>query len=126
MSNTGIICRRIPALAVCIALFAILLFPGILIQAHAQGAPSAVWMRSDGAGTVTFSSDGQTVADAGGGIFINLRNATSGALIRSIRTKSGINSIDFSPNGALLAAGRTNGSSFNLNLFRVSDGVLVM
>jgi WD40 repeat protein len=91
----------------------------------AQGAPAILWQQADGAGTVAFSPSGQLVASAGGGTTIRLRRAADGVLVRSITDKSGINSVVFSPDGTLLADGRTNGSSSNLKLFRVADGTLV-
>jgi WD40 repeat protein len=91
--------------------------------AWAQGAPSILWSSADGAGPIAFSLDGQFLASAGGrSIFV--RRAADGVLIRTIIDKSGINSVAFSPDGQLLAEGRTNGSSLNLKLFRVSDGTL--
>ncbi len=94
--------------------------------ARAQGAPAVLWQASDGASTVAYSRDGRLVADAGSGVYVTIRDAATGALIRSIRDKSGINAVDFSPNGALIAEGRTNGSASNLKVYRVSDGILVL
>jgi WD40 repeat protein len=55
-----------------------------------------------------------------------LRHASNGALVRTIRDKSGINSLSFTPDGSLIAEGRTNGSSGgNLKIYRVADGTLV-
>jgi WD40 repeat protein len=112
--------RRIAALGSCM-LFLSLVGGG---RGWAQGAPSIVWMSADGAGVVAFAPGGQILASAGG-TSINLRRASDGVLIRSIRDKSGIGTIAFSPDGQLIADGRTNGSSFNIKLFRVADGTLV-
>lgn len=94
-------------------------------EVWAHGAPTLLWQASDVAGTVSYSSDGQLIADAGSGVTITLRNASNGQLVRTIRDKSGINSVAFSPDGTLLADGRTNGSGSNLKIFRVTDGSLV-
>src|SRR5438874_1112175 len=99
--------RWIAALGSCM-LFLSLVGGG---RGWAQGAPSIVWMSGDGAGAVAFAPGGQILATAGG-ISINLRRASDGVLIRHIQEKSGINSIAFSPDGQLIADGRTNGSSF--------------
>jgi WD40 repeat protein len=103
----------------------LLLCPVLSGSAWAQGAPAILWQQADGAGTLAFSPTGQLVASAGGGATIRLRRAADGVLIRSITDRSGINSVAFSPDGTLLADGRTNGSSFNLKIFRVADGALV-
>lgn len=103
-----------------------LLLPLVLCRsASAQGAPAIVWTAADGAGTVTFSPTGQLLADNSGGTTIVIRNASNGALVRSIRDRSGIGAFAFSANGQLIADGRTNGTSLNLKVFRVSDGTLV-
>jgi WD40 repeat protein len=113
--------RWIAALASCM-LFQSFVSGG---RGWAQGAPSIVWMSADGAGAVAFSPGGQILASAGSGLYINLRRASDGVLIRSIRDKSSIGTVAFSPDGQLLADGRTNGTTGNLALFRVSDGLLV-
>ena len=93
--------------------------------AWAQGPPAILWQTSDGAGTVAYSRDGKLIADAGAGVLITVRDAGTGALVRTIRHKSGINSLAFSPDGNLIADGRTNGSSGNIRIFRVADGFVV-
>src|SRR5437773_6843638 len=112
--------RWIAALGSCM-LFLSLVGGG---RGWAQGAPSIVWMSADGAGVVAFAPGGQTLA-AAAGLYINLHRASDGVLVQSIRDKSSVGAIAFSPDGQLLASGRTNGTGFNLALFRVSDGLLV-
>lgn len=94
-------------------------------EVWAQGTPTLLWQAGDAVRTVSYSSDGQLLADAGSGVSITLRNASTGQLVRTIRDKSGINAVAFSPDGAFLAAGRTNGSRSNLKIFHVMDGSLV-
>jgi WD40 repeat protein len=86
------------------------------------GPPSIVWQTSDGAGTVAYSKDGSLIADAG--VLITIRRAVDGALVTTLRHKSGINSVAFSPDGTLIADGRTNGSSGNIRIYRISDGFI--
>ncbi|HRI18428.1 MAG TPA: hypothetical protein PL196_07895, partial [Burkholderiaceae bacterium] len=110
-------------------LFAVALAVGVAsapTPAWAQGAPAVLWQASDGATTVAFSKDGRLLANAGSGVYVTIRDAATGALVRTIRDKSGINSVDFSPNGALIAEGRTNGSSYNVKVYRVADGTLLL
>jgi WD40 repeat protein len=95
-------------------------------SAWAQGAPAIVWQANDGAGVVAYSRDGRLLADAGSGQIFNIRDAATGQLVRTIRDKSGINSVAFSPDASLIAEGRTNGTGSNLKVYRVSDGVLVL
>src|SRR5947208_8782830 len=74
----------------------------------AQGPPSILWRSADGAGTVAFSSDGRMLA-AASSTSIFVRNASNGSLIRALQDKSGIGTVAISPNGQLVADGRTNG-----------------
>src|SRR5438552_4157977 len=75
----------------------------------AQGPPQILWQSADGAGTIAFSRDGRMLASAGStSIFV--RNASNGSLIRALHDKSGIGTVAISPNGQLVADGRTNGS----------------
>lgn len=98
----------------------------VAAPAWAEGAPAVLWQANDGATTVAFSKDGRLLANAGSGVSVTIRDAATGALVRTIRDKSGINSVDFSPSGALIAEGRTNGSSYNVKVYRVADGGLVL
>src|SRR5438132_248861 len=84
----------------------------------AQGAPAVIWSSPDGAGAVAFSPGGQILATAGTGLAINLHRASDGVLIRSMRDRSSIGAIAFSPDGQYVADGRTNGTTFNISLFR--------
>lgn len=88
----------------------------------AQAEPAVPWQASDGATTLAYSKDGRLLADAGSGVYVTIRDAATGALIRSIRDKSGINSVAFSPDGAILATG---GDDKTAKLWRVSDGALL-
>jgi len=110
-----------------LAKYGLLIILGLAITsvAWAQGTPTLVWQANDAAGAVSYSRDGQLIADAGTGVTIKLRNAADGQLVMTIRDKSGINSVAFSPDGTLLADGRTNGSGSNLKIFRVADGLLM-
>src|SRR5262249_52355512 len=104
---------------------AVLFFLALSGAARAQGPPSTIWSSADGAGTLAFSTDGQLLASAGGGTTIFIRQAATGALVRTLTDKSGINSVAFSPDRQLLADVRTNGSSFNLRVYRLADGAVV-
>jgi WD40 repeat protein len=107
---------------------AIALLFGLVVAtsvSFAQGPPTIRWQANDAARTLSYSKDGLLIADAGVGVTITLRSAPDGRLVRTIRDRSGINSVAFSPDGTLLADGRTNGSGSNLKIFSVVDGSLV-
>ncbi|MDP9159361.1 MAG: hypothetical protein M3O09_03920 [Acidobacteriota bacterium] len=91
----------------------------------AQGPPNIVWSIPDAAGAVVFSPDGQFVTHAAGGLFIRIRRATDGVVVRSIRDRSTINALAYSPDGTRILDGRTNGTSFNATVFRIADGVAI-
>ena len=89
-------------------------------------APAEAWQASDGASAIAYSRDGNRIVDGGSSATIHVRDADSGAIVSEIHTKSGTNGVAFSPDGATVAAGRTNGSRSNLQIFRVADGVRVL
>lgn len=92
----------------------------------AQGTPNIIWSVQDAAGAVVFSPDGQFVAHAAGGLFIRVRRATDGVVVKSIRDHSSINALAYSPDGTRILDGRTNGTSFNATVFRIADGIAIL
>ena len=108
------------------SLLATALALALATTASAAGAPQIRWQASDGAVTVAYSRDRRLIADAGSTQLIQIRNAPDGRLVRSIRDKSGINTLAFSPDSTVIAGGRTNGTSGNLKVYRVADGVQLM
>ncbi len=116
---------RAPSAKRAVSILAVVASLAIAPFVWGQGSPAILWQVNDGAGTVAYSKDGTLIADGGSGVTITIRNAVTGALVRTIRHKSGINSVVFSPDGALIADGRTNGSAGNIRIFRVADGFLI-
>jgi len=92
-----------------------------IIERSAALMPDIHWTVASGGGPFAFSPDGGTVA-TGGGIQTQLRAASTGALIRTLRVRSGAQAAAFSLDGTLVALG-TTAFNLNLDLYRVADGV---
>jgi WD40 repeat protein len=95
---------------------------------------STVWTVQEAENTthraaIAYSPDGTLVATGrSDNNTVNIRNANNGALVRSLTgVNNNANVIAFSPDGLYLATGTgEGGSTLNLNLWRVSDGVRVV
>jgi WD40 repeat protein len=115
----------------CSLALALLLLAGSQAGLRAQSGPVIVWAQQDPVATthraaVAFSPNGALVAtgrddDAN----TKLWDAGTGALVRTLNGRdNNANVIRFSPDGQYLATGTGGGgSTLNLNLWRVSDGV---
>ena len=99
------------------------------IPAAAQS--NTLWMvqepsNTTNSGAIAYSPDGRLVASGrGDSDDVHIRNAKTGELIRTLSGRdNNPNVIAFSPNGLYLATGTGGGgSTLNLNLWRVSDGL---
>ena len=90
--------------------------------AFAQSQPSIVWQTDSGAGAIAFSADGQQLL-AGTKLF----NAATGQLVRTFTLPyngGGVNTVGLSRDGQFAAVGIQSYNQ-NLDLFRVSDGVVI-
>jgi WD40 repeat protein len=92
-------------------------------------APSIIYIQSgqrDRVNSVPYSPDGQILAAGSRDNTVMLRQSDTGALIRKLKLRysGGVNVLAFSPDGQLLAGG-TAADNLNLNIWRVSDGVLL-
>ncbi len=93
-------------------------FDGQLLRtmtAHAVG--------SEGAECVDFSPNAYTLASSGRDNLIWLWDASTGTAIRSLANDQRVHSVDFSPDGSVLASG--SGHAGAVKFWRVSDGALL-
>ena len=101
------------------------------IPAAAQPGLYTIWSVQEPSnttnnGAIAYSPNGKLVASGrGDSDDVHIRDAKTGALIRTLNGRdNNANVIAFSPNGLYLATGTGGGgSTLNLNLWRVSDGV---
>jgi WD40 repeat protein len=103
----------------CLVIFLVCL---CLTKALAQSQPSIVWQTDSGGGVLAYSADGQLLL-AGTRLFA----AANGAVIRDFvlpYNGGGPNSVALSSDGRYAAIGIQSYNQ-NLDLFRVSDGVLI-
>lgn len=111
--------RRWAAIFICL---------GPAAAALGQSTPGLAWSArvSDQAlASLAVSPDGSTAAAGCGDGTVQFRRVSDGALVRSLAVPEPAASVEFSPDGTLLATCGTSSGSAWLRLWRVSDGTLV-
>ncbi len=115
-------------------IFALLLLAGPQAELRGQSGPTIIWSQQDPVATthtaaIAYSPNGALVASGRqDDNNVKLWDAETGALVRTLNGKDNdANVIRFSPDSQYLATGTGGGgSTLNLNLWRVADGVRVV